>query len=113
MIIRRNVGNTFALFMAWSTAVLLAQSKNWKPVLEQKLKDAYHVSKVSLSDTNRITAQGVVLTIAKAGIGAEPAEDLVVHRAVVSNGQIKMASAGSYSIPVGARVYVRTLSLSD
>ena len=126
---RRLLAASLVLLVSSGTA--FAQDKNWKKTLEQKLKDTYPPSKLALMDASKVNTLGAVLTILKAGIVADPAERVVYHRARVRNGELVSDNRGSssklltfllpspaagddtYVLSVGAKVYIRTLSVSD
>ena len=109
--------------LATVSAVLLCaspsaeQDRNWKKAFEEKLKEVYVPSKVAMMDPGRVNTLGTVLSIQKTGIGADRSDTTMYQRARIIDGELKGTNQGSregtYVLPAGTKVYIRTVSASD
>lgn len=106
-----------AVALLVGTSSLMAQDKNWKKSLEENLKQVYVPSKVAMMDPGKVNTLGTVLVIQKTGIGADRSDTTMYQRARVVDGELRgtnqSSREGTYVLPVGTKVYIRTVSASD
>ncbi len=112
----KRIASLVVIFVV-GTSLLYAQDKNWKKTLEAKLKEIYVPSKVAMMDPGKVNTLGTVLTIQKTGIGSDRSDAMAYQRAHVIDGELKGenqgAKEGTYVLPAGTKVYLRTVSLND
>ena len=110
---------TIALFVSFTT---LASAADWKDSLKGELEKTYPLSHRAALSPDRITEQGVVLTIQKPGIAADPSSDLRYSVTYVTDGRIGEQGGATAAIfnkentrvfKPGEKVYVTGIKIGD
>ena len=118
----------YQIAIRWVLVVwLLASStwvgaSDWKNTLKETLESSYPLTKRATLSPDRITQQGVILVINKAGIAADPSSDLRYSETFVRNGAVGEQGGATSAVfskentrvfKPGERVYVTDIKVGD